>query len=120
MIAPKRYPVRSPKNREPKSMTVCIAAACDSGRKCVTATDGLLNYGGITADVLVGKRIWKGDWQFMYAGDPSNISLALSELDEMLLSDPDSLSRRHIQSSVLTAFRRMLSNASSFPTFGPL
>ena len=49
-------------------MTVCIAAMCGGGRKIVSATDGLVTLGGITADILAGKLRWFGDWQIAYAG----------------------------------------------------
>jgi len=83
----------------------------------------LLSLGGIAADVMVSKELWKvgpeHQWQFMFAGDTSKAGLALEELDQILLADPEALSRKHIQGSVSEAFRRMVSKASSFSVLAP-
>jgi len=100
-------------------MTVCIAAACDGGRNCVTATDSLLSYAGITADIQADKRRWKGDWEFMYAGSPAHATLIFGELDEIVLSKPEAKERRYIQQSVSSAFQSFISKASSFSTLAP-
>lgn len=44
-----------------KSVTVCIAASCEDGRIIVSATDGQLTYGDITADVMSGKLFGLGN-----------------------------------------------------------
>src|SRR5580704_17494044 len=95
-------------------MTVCIAAACAGGKKIVTATDGMLSAGDVTADSLVGKMFWMGEWLFMYAGTPANIALISGMIEEMCIDDPEVLSRRKIQRSVATAYRRFVANFSSF------
>jgi hypothetical protein len=89
---------------EAKSMTVCIAAACEQGKHVVTASDGLLSYAGITADVLTGKTYWYGDWQFLYAGTPSQVGLILKELRKIHTKEDDALSRGNIQESVRRSF----------------
>src|SRR5437868_7039070 len=88
----KRYPLA----RE-KRVTVCIAAACEGGKKLVSATDGLLTLGGITADVLLAKMTWFDDWLFLYAGATSNVGLILEELRQILVRDPEMVTREHIQ-----------------------
>ena len=40
-------------------MTVCIAAACDGGEKVICATDGLLSYGPVVGDTMLGKFAWR-------------------------------------------------------------
>jgi len=62
-----------------------------------------LSAGDVTADTLVGKLFWLGDWQFMYAGVPANIALISGLIEEMGVSDPEILSRGRIQSTVSTA-----------------
>ena len=123
MMPRRRFENGFPKRRDFKSMTVCIAAACEGGKKCVTATDGLLSYGGVTADVLPSKELWKigerDQWQFMYAGDTSKAAMAFEELDHILIANPDALSRANIQTSVSEAFQHMLSRASSFGVLAP-
>jgi hypothetical protein len=100
-------------------MTVCIAAACEQGKHVVTASDGLLSYAGITADVLTGKTYWMGDWQFLYAGSPSQIGLILEELLKMVSKEKDALSRDKIQSSVRQAFDIFVSRESSRHVLAP-
>jgi hypothetical protein len=97
-------------------MTVCIAAACDGGKRVVTATDGMLAAGSATADTLLGKMFWLGDWQFMYAGTPANVALISGIIEEMSIDDPEVMSRRKIQHSVSKAYRKFVANFSSFET----
>ena len=100
-------------------MTVCIAAACEGGKKIVSATDGLLTLGGITADVLLAKMTWFGDWLFLYAGATSNVGLILEELRQLLVREPEMITREHIQEAVLRAYRGFIAKASSSPTLAP-
>lgn len=120
MIAPKPLNKRRVERRpEPKSMTVCIAAACEEGEKCVTVTDGLLTYGGIAAEVLQHKRLWKGEWELMYAGSPEHFTMILGEWDEIQLSRTGATTRRNVQETLSNAFRAFLSKASSFSVLSP-
>jgi len=100
-------------------MTVCIAATCDNGERIVTATDGLLSLGDVTGDSLPGKMLWYKDWQFMYAGTPANFSLITEEIEAMGMDDPDSLSRRNIQNTARTAYRKFCSRFSSCDALDP-
>jgi hypothetical protein len=111
-----RSPLRYPLVVRPKenTVTVCIAAACDGGNRIVSCTDGLISLGDVTADTLIGKMFWLGDWQFMYAGTPANVALISGLIEEMAVDDPDALSRRRIQPSVSKAYRRFVADFSSF------
>jgi hypothetical protein len=93
-----------------KRMTVCIAAGCEGGKRIVTATDGTLSAGSVTADTLLGKMFWLGDWQFMYAGTPANVALISGIIEEMSIDDPEVMSRRKI----LTQYPELTEN--SLPT----
>jgi ATP-dependent protease HslVU (ClpYQ) peptidase subunit len=101
------------------SVTICIAAACDNGKMIVAATDGLLSLGDVTGDNLIAKVIWKGEWQFMYAGLPGNIAMILGELDEMVADNPEWISRRKVQGTIKAAFRKFVANYSSFELLSP-
>ena len=83
-------------------MTVCIAAACDGGEKVVCATDGLLSYGPVTGDTMLGKFSWHGDWCCMFAGDPSNVQMVFEEMHE--LKEPE-LKRATVKKIFLKAYR---------------
>ena len=111
-----RYPWGSPKE---KDMTVCIAAACDNGERIVTATDGLLSMGDVTGEGIPGKMLWYGDWQFMYAGTPSIFSLVMEEIENASINDPQVLSRRHVQETILHAYQKVRSRLASFPFLSP-
>ena len=96
-------------------MTVCIAAACDGGTRIVTATDGMISVGEVSADTITEKMFWLGDWQFLYAGTPANISLISENIDEAGMSDPNlRLTRRNIQSVVSKAYKKFVGELSSF------
>lgn len=100
-------------------MTVCIAAACDQGRKVVTATDGLLSLGDITADSMPGKMLWYKDWQFLYAGTPANFGWVIDRIEESGIKDPASLSRSRVQDTVRKAFQGFISRQSSCDALDP-
>lgn len=100
-------------------MTVCIAAACDSGKVIVTATDGLLSLGSVVGDTMAAKIIWKGEWQFMYAGTPSNTAMILGEVDEIAQADDEALTRRNVQRTVRSAYMRVTSRLGSFNALLP-
>lgn len=101
-------------------MTVCIAAMCEGGRKIVTASDGLLTLGGVTADVLLAKFWWLGPWQFMYAGAPGIVGLIFEELRTTELTDPECLKREHIQKTVRFAYASVRADISAHAVLGPL
>ncbi len=100
-------------------MTVCIAAACEQGKVVVTASDGLLSYGGVTADVLPGKSYWFGDWQFLYAGTPSEVDLIFEELRKIDGEEPTALHRANIQDTVRRAYDRFVAGESSRGILAP-
>jgi ATP-dependent protease HslVU (ClpYQ) peptidase subunit len=100
-------------------MTVCIAAACNNGDQIVTATDGRLSAGDVTADTIPGKMHWIGEWLFMYAGVPGYFALIMEEIAAMAVDNAEGLSRRRIQETVLTAYRRVVARISSRETLDP-
>ena len=87
-----------------KAMTVCIAAACNQGRHVVVATDGLLSYGGITADVIHSKIRWLDDWLCMYAGEPSNTKMIFEELHSV--AREQRLTRANIKTFIRAAYQK--------------
>jgi len=98
-------------------LTVCIAAASNDGRFVVTATDGQLTFGEITADVMLGKRVWFDDWQCMYAGEPANCQMIFEEMHTIHSDQP--LTRENIKTVMLTAYRkRMAASLSPFRRAG--
>ncbi len=102
-------------------MTVCIAAACEGGKQVVCATDGLLSFGGITADVLrAGKFYWINEWLFMYAGEPSQSHLILEEMWYVEKQKGYPVDREHIQEITRTAYNRRMGKICSAPVLGPL
>jgi len=101
-------------------MTVCIAAACDNGDRIVTATDGLLSLGDVTAgDTIPGKMLWYKDWQFMYAGTPANFSLVVEEVERTGMNDHEALSRPNVQETVRAAYRKFCARYSSSDALDP-
>lgn len=100
-------------------MTVCIAAMCDGGERVVTATDGLLTFGGITADVLVpGKMMWMGDWLFLYAGEPGNIDLILENI-RVARSRNGPLTRENIKPTIRSAYRQFVGDWAADAVLAP-
>ena len=101
-------------------MTVCVAAACEGGKQVVCATDGLLSFAGITADVMLAKIYFINEWLFMYAGEPSQAKLILDEIyfvrEEMAVP----LDRRNIQKIVSKAYERRMGLVSAAPILRPL
>jgi hypothetical protein len=89
-------------------VTVCIAAACEQGRRVVTATDGMLSYGELAADVTAPKMMWFGPWQFLFAGELGEADLVMEEIRLLIARKPAALSRENIQSTVRTAYKRRL------------
>jgi hypothetical protein len=94
-------------------VTVCIAAACRNGEYVVSATDGALSLGGEAMDMSLTKMYWfsddKNEWQFMYAGEPSNVDLILENVRQVLPSDAEALTRERIQQTVKRAFKKYMS-----------
>ncbi len=86
----------------------------------MSASDGLLTLGGVTADVLPAKMIWFDDWQFLYAGSPANVGLVFEELRQSFLRDPEMSTREHIQEAIFVAYSAFLAKASSSSTLAPL
>jgi hypothetical protein len=89
-----------------KAMTVCIAAACCNGEFVISATDGALSQSGETFDLAVTKMVWFDDWQFMYAGTPSDADLILQNVRDAIHATPHALSSQNIQRTVRQAFKK--------------
>lgn len=106
--------------RKDGPVTVCISAACESGRQVVCATDGLLSYAGITADVMLAKIYFINEWLFMYAGEPSQAKLILEEIYFVREKMTVPLDRKNIQKIVSRAYERRMGRISSAPILGPL
>jgi ATP-dependent protease HslVU (ClpYQ) peptidase subunit len=98
-------------------LTVCIAAASNDGRFVVTATDGQLTFGEITADVMLGKRVWFDDWQCMYAGEPANCQMIFEEMHTVHSGQP--LTRENIKTVMLAAYRKRMSASLSASVLAP-
>lgn len=98
-------------------MTVCIAAASNDGRFVVTATDGQLTFGEITAGVMLGKRVWFDDWQCMYAGEPANSQMIFEEMHTIHSDKP--LARENVKTVMLTAYRKRMSDCLSASVLAP-
>jgi ATP-dependent protease HslVU (ClpYQ) peptidase subunit len=101
-------------------MTVCIAAVCEGGRQAVCATDGLLSYSGIVADVLLAKMYFINEWLFMYAGEPSQAQMILEEIHWVLKESGEHLSRANIQQVTSKAYDRRMAARCSAPILRPL
>jgi ATP-dependent protease HslVU (ClpYQ) peptidase subunit len=103
------------------SMTVCIAAACEGGKQVVCATDGLLSFGGITADVMKGGKLyWINEWLFMYAGEPSQSQLILEEMHYVRKEKNVPIDREHVQEITRAAYNRRIGRVCSASVLGPL
>lgn len=100
-------------------MTVCIAAACDHGRRIVTANDSLLSMGDVTGECLPAKMVCYGDWLFMYAGTPANFGMVSQEISEIAVKDTEALSRRRVQETVRRTYRKVYSRLCSFDVLNP-
>lgn len=96
-------------------MTVCITAACENGRVVVAATDNATSLNEVTVDNLLPKMIWRGDWLFMYSGEPSNAELLLADINQSGVA----LNASTMRETVHAAFRRRLSRWSSDAILGP-
>lgn len=101
------------------SMTVCIAAMCENGKKIVTATDGLVTLGGVTADLVPGKFRWFCDWLISLAGSTGNAGLFLEELRLMELADPTVMGRNRIQETLRFAYNSFRSKLAAHSVLGP-
>jgi hypothetical protein len=92
----------------------------------VCATDGLLSFGGITADVMPSKTYFINEWLFMYAGTPSQAKMILGEMwhvakERYHLDDGTPvLNRENIQEIASTAYNRRMGKFCSAPILGPL
>jgi hypothetical protein len=83
-------------------VTVCIAAACRSGEYVVSCTDGALSQGGETFDLALTKMAWFDDWQFLYAGEPSNADLIM----ENIRHESRALTRENVQATIRRAYKK--------------
>jgi 20S proteasome alpha/beta subunit len=124
-LLPKPASKRPPKGT---AVTVCVAAACDSGRKVVTATDGLLSLGAVTADVMLAKMYWQDDWLYLYAGSPANTKMIFESMYHIHQrqkqrrnrgGSPQSLTCDNIQSVVLDAYQERRAHLASFGVLAP-
>ena len=106
--------------RKDEPMTVCVAAACEGGRQVVCATDGLLSFAGITADVMLAKIYFINEWLFMYAGEPSQAKLILDEIYFVREKMNVPLDRKNIQKIVSKAYENRMGKISSAPILRPL
>src|ERR1019366_1918820 len=114
-------PTRQKKpRRKDGPMTVCVAAACEGGKQVVCATDGLLSFAGITADVMLAKIYFINEWLFMYAGEPSQAQLILEEIYFIREKMAVPLDRKNIQKIVSRAYEHRMGRISSAPILGPL
>jgi hypothetical protein len=100
-------------------MTVCIAAACEGGQRVVTATDGMLSYGELAADVTVNKMMWFGPWHFLFAGELGEADLVMEEIRHLIAKDESSFSREKIQSTVKIAYQKRHAQWSSDKVLAP-
>jgi hypothetical protein len=100
-------------------VTVCIAAACEQGRRVVTATDGMLSYGELAADVTANKMMWFEPWQFMFAGELGEADLVMEEIRILLTKSPGAFSREKIQATVRTAYKKRLAQWCSDRILAP-
>lgn len=93
-------------------MTVCIAAACRSGEYTVTATDGSLTLGVESVDRALTKMYWISNadeaWQFLYAGETSEIDLILENVRQEIVGNPKAISREQVQKTVRMAYKKRL------------
>lgn len=87
-------------------MTVCIAAACRNGEYAVSCTDGALSQGGETFDLALTKIVLFDDWQFMYAGEPSNADLIFENVRQECLRRATALRRENIQATLRRAYKK--------------
>lgn len=80
----RHYPPRPP-NDWSKSVTVCIAAICDSGKSLIAVCDSKLSLGYTSSDkaALKAHRLNK-NWGLLYAGDTSPIVPILLRMREDL------------------------------------
>lgn len=108
-------PTHRKQRRKDGPMTVCVAAACESGKQVVCATDGLLSFAGITADVMLGKIYFINEWLFMYAGEPSQSQLILEEMYFVRKERGEPLNRENIQSIASEAYDRRMGKVCSIP-----
>jgi ATP-dependent protease HslVU (ClpYQ) peptidase subunit len=120
-LRPLRHPkpiIRRPQRPRGKALTVCIAASCDDGKFIVSATDGLLTLGDITADAMSGgKMVWINGWQFMFAGEPSNAQMIFDEMHELGKEKP--LARDNIKRLLSRAFKKRMSDCLSSLVLSP-
>src|SRR4051812_14065678 len=101
-------------------MTVCISAMCENGAKIVSATDGLVTLGGVTADNLPGKMRWLNNWLIASAGSTGNAGLFLEELRILDEIAPDSFKREQIHAAITHAYNAFRSKQSAHSVLGPL
>src|SRR5271157_1303312 len=110
----RRPPFREPKylpvryrlpHREPKPVTIGIAAICNQGRNIICATDGMLS-AEVSVDLSTFKMQWLGEWLFLYSGTLSNADLIMEEVRQEAFRDPKVLSRERIQPLLRRAYKK--------------
>src|ERR1700682_1700822 len=119
-LRPPKHPIQIRRWQRPKEkpMTAGVAAACDSGRKVVCATDGLLSYGSITADTLLaGKFTWLDDWCCLFAGKPSHVEMIFEKLDE--IAHGEKLTRRNIKPLIRQAYQKRMADCLTASVLSP-
>ena len=96
-------------------MTLCLCGASDNGKYAAMASDGMLSYGNLSADVGAPKYQWFGDWLFMFAGVLSSTELIVEEVRQQLAepSKGDPFSRQNIQKTIRRAFNQRVANWSA-------
>ncbi len=110
---PRRIPFKRPGSKKGKPVTICIAAACESGKYIVSAVDSMLSYGDLQGDVGAHKIMWMGEWQLMFAGELGNANRVREELGELFAQDSKYLTRRYIQEAVRKAYKKRFAEWSS-------
>lgn len=102
-----------------KPVTVCIAASCENGRIIVSATDGQLTYGDITADVMSGKIVWIGEWELMFAGDPANAKMIFEEIVRFCREHEQQLTHENVKSTLTAAYRKRMADCLASAVLAP-
>lgn len=120
MISPRplRHVIRKqqrPRGKPP--VTVCIAASCEDGRIIVSATDGQLTYGDITADAMSGKMVWINEWQIMFAGDPANAQMIFQEV--VRVAKDGSLTYENIRETISAAYKKRMADCLASSVLAP-
>ena len=100
-------------------MTVCVAASCENGRIIVSATDGQLTYGDITADVMSGKIVWIGEWELMFAGDPANAKMIFEQVVRYCRENEQQLTHENVKTVLTTAYKKRMADCLASAVLAP-